>query len=70
MGELARRAPPGEAGRAAGGGASIAFVGGIMGPMTLGALVWATGSYGAGFFVLALVALGPSLLLSRPAPKE
>ena len=70
MGELARRAPPGEAGRATGGGSSLGFAGGIAGPMALGALVWATGSYGLGFLVLAMVTLGPSLVLSRPVPKE
>lgn len=69
MAELARRAPPGEVARAAGGSSSIGFFGGVLGPLVFSGLVAATGSYGMGFLLLSVVTLIPSLVLAR-APVE
>jgi len=54
LAEVARQAPPGQAGLATGGTLSITFLGVVLGPPLFGALSGLFGSYRAGFAALAL----------------
>lgn len=54
LAEVARQAPPGQAGLATGGTLAITFLGVVLGPPLFGALSGLFGSYRAGFAALAL----------------
>ena len=62
LAEVARRAPPGQAGLATGGTLSFTFLGVVLGPPVFGALSTAYGRYSAGFSAL-VVAAGASLAM-------
>jgi len=63
LAEVARRAPPGQAGIATGGTLAITFLGNVLGPPLFGGLAAAFGSYRDGFLVLAVpLALCAALL--------
>ncbi|MGE0747366.1 MAG: MFS transporter [Rhodospirillales bacterium] len=68
LAEVARVAPRHETSRATGGALTITFAGVVVSPPLFGILVTLTGSYAAGFFVLAGFAALSGLVLSRPAP--
>jgi MFS family permease len=66
LAELSRLAPPGQAVMATSGSLFFTFTGVMLGPTLFGAWVTATGSYAAGFFVLAALGLvGAALLVKR-----
>jgi MFS family permease len=65
LAELSRLAPPGQAVMATSGSLFFTFTGVMLGPTFFGAWVTATGSYAAGFFVLAGLGLVGSLLLIK-----
>ncbi len=55
LAEVARQAPPGQAGFVTGGTLAITFLGNVLGPPIFGGIAGAFGSYRAGFLVLAAV---------------
>jgi MFS family permease len=57
LAETARQSPPGRVSEAMGGVMFVTFTGSVIGPPALTALLAATGSYTAGFLVLAVLAL-------------
>lgn len=65
LAEVARRAPPGQAGVATGGTLACTFLGVVLGPLIFGLLSEAFGAYRGGFAVLAGVALTSGALLWR-----
>lgn len=65
LAEVARQAPPGQAGAATGGMLLFTYAGVVLGSPAFGALASASGSYRVAFATLALVAVG--LLLWRVA---
>jgi len=68
LAEVARQAPPGQAGVATGGTLAITFLGTMVGPPLFGAFSGLFGSYRAGFAVLAVpLALAAVVLWRRPA---
>lgn len=54
LAEVARLAPPGQAGAATGGALSVTFFGVVLGPALFGAVSGLFGSYGAGYLALAI----------------
>ena len=64
LAEVARRAPPGQAGVATGGTLTFTFMGVVLGPPVFGLLSDAFGSYQAGFAALVGVAVVALLLLA------
>jgi MFS family permease len=69
LSQVARHAPPGQAGAVTGASAFLTFSGVVLGPPLFAALAGATGSYRVGFAVFGTLALGCglSLLLARNA---
>ncbi len=63
LAEVARRAPPGQAGVATGGTLCFTFLGVVIGPLVFGALSAAFGLYRAGFLALVGAATAGMLLL-------
>lgn len=66
--QTARWAPPGETMQAIAGGASITFVGAVVGPAGFGALAAATDSYATGFAASALITALSAFVLLRSKP--
>lgn len=69
LSEIARVAPPGQAGRLTGGVISISFVGSMILPAVYGVLLGKTGSYFIGYAVLVVPVVGMALvmLFGRPS---
>ena len=65
LAEVARRAPPGQAGLATGGTLSFTFLGVVVGPPLFGVISTAYGHYNAGFAALVIAAGGSCWLLLR-----
>jgi MFS family permease len=65
LAEVARQAPPGQAGVATGGTLTITFLGVVLGPPLFGALSGMLGSYRAGFAALAVPTALCALALVR-----
>ncbi len=70
LAEVARKAPPGEAGAITGGAGVITFAGVVAGPPSFAVLAALTGSYRSGFLLVAVLSLGCGLLLHRHADGE
>lgn len=68
LAEVAREAPPGQAGFATGGTLAITFLGNVLGPALFGALAGGFGSYRVGFAALALPLGACAFLLWRQRP--
>lgn len=68
LAEVARVSPRAETSRATGGALTVTFTGVVISPPVFGVLVAATGTYTAGFFVLAACAALSGLILLRRAP--
>jgi MFS-type transporter involved in bile tolerance (Atg22 family) len=66
LAEVARRAPPGQAGAVTGACGVITFSGVVLGPPLFAALAAATGSYRNGFLLLAALCVAGSLGLLVP----
>lgn len=64
LAEFARLAPPGQAGLVTGGSMVITFAGVVVAPPVFGALVMATGGYGASFIVLAGLGIAGMVLVA------
>ena len=67
LAEVARHAPPGEAGAITGAAAFVGFSGVVVGPPLFGALAALTGSYRAGFVAVGVAALASGLWFWRRA---
>ena len=65
LAELARHAPPGQAGAITGGAGVITFAGVVVGPPSFALLASIAGSYRAGFAAIGIVSLGCGLWLLR-----
>ena len=65
LAEVARLAPPGQASQATGGSLSITFMGIVVGPSLFGVMAGLVGSYGLGYGLLTLLALGIFIPLWR-----
>ena len=65
LAEVARQAPPGQAGVATGGTLTVTFLGVVLGPPLFGALSGMLGSYRAGFAALAVPTALCALALVR-----
>ncbi len=63
LAEVARQAPPGQAGLATGGTLTCTFLGVVLGPPLFGLVVSLSGSYRIAFFLIVLPALLSALLL-------
>jgi MFS family permease len=63
LSQVARHAPPGQAGAVTGASAFLTFTGVVLGPPLFAALVGATGSYRVGFAVFGTLTLGCGLSL-------
>lgn len=61
--EMAQRAVPGGASRAAGGASALSFAGCVLGPMAFAWIVAATGRYGYGFLAIGMTTLLAGLAL-------
>src|SRR5437867_4470407 len=68
LAEIARHAPPGQAGAVTGAAGFVTFAGVVIGPPVFAALVATTGSYGVGFVMFGATSLACGLwLLGRSA---
>ncbi len=67
LAEVARLAPPGEAGRVTGGTLSFTFLGVVVGPPAFAAVVGATGSFAPAFVAMAILA-GLAVVLIERSP--
>ncbi len=65
LAEVARQAPPGQAGVATGGSLAFTFIGSMLGPLWFGALAAWSGSHRVGYVVLAVPALLCAWVLRR-----
>jgi MFS family permease len=63
LAEVARRAPEGQVGVATGGTQFFTFLGALAGPPLFAASVSATGEYGSGFAVFAVLPMLAAVLL-------
>ncbi len=68
LAELARQAPPGDAGAVTGASGFITFAGVLIGPPVFAGLAAASGSYRTGFVVAGLVSGFAAIALLRPPP--
>lgn len=67
LAEVARHAPPGQAGAVTGATSFITFSGVVFGPPLFGALAALTGSYRVGFVAMGLIVLGMAIWFGRRA---
>jgi MFS family permease len=67
LAEIARVAPPGRVGDATSGASILTFLGYVLGPATLGFLVWYTDSYRLAFVLMAALPAAALALLRRPS---
>ena len=65
LAEIARHAPPGQAGAITGAAGFVTFAGVVMGPPAFAALAAVSGSYGTGFVVFGATSLACGLWLLR-----
>jgi predicted MFS family arabinose efflux permease len=72
LAEVARRAPPGRAGEATGGSLAFTFMGSVLGPVPLGMVAGAAGTFAASYLLMALPVLGCALWLAvrKPGPSD
>jgi MFS family permease len=68
LAEVARQAPEGKASVATGGTLTFTFLGVVVGPPLFGALATLFGTYGAGFWALAVISSFCSFVLLRLKP--
>ena len=68
LAEVARQAPEGKASVATGGTLTFTFLGVVVGPPLFGGLATLFGTYGAGFWALAVISSFCSFVLLRLKP--
>jgi hypothetical protein len=66
LAEVARLAPEGRIATVTGGTQFFTFSGGLLGPPVFGAIVGATGGYGFGFVLFAVLPLANAVWLLMP----